>query len=131
MKMPTVRPSVRSNRIPHFLVGRNLLLIECSDVADDLATEQPQVVYVGPDRLLLQTTGNEMRHERTHCVEYALAVWNILLHSLPTLRPLGKVRADVFRCLHERLALLAEVLLTEAGGKASYVDLIPCPRFII
>jgi hypothetical protein len=63
MKMPAVRTSGLSDRVSDTLLGRNIVLIECADVTNDFATEQPEIVHVSANGSVTQTTTDELFHE--------------------------------------------------------------------
>jgi len=71
-----------------------------TDVPDDFATEQPQVVHMVPDCLLFQALIDHGDHKRTHDVENAFSVRHVLFEPVPAIRPLRKVGTDIFGSLH-------------------------------
>jgi hypothetical protein len=99
-QMPAIRTAFLVNTLAEFFLRRNVIFPIHSDIPDDLSTEQPELVHMLPDGLSFQAPGKQMHHEWAHRVKQTLSIGDVLISSVPTVRPLGKVGADIFGGLH-------------------------------
>jgi hypothetical protein len=86
--------------LPKFFLRRDVVFLIHSDIPDDLAAQQPEIVHVLSDGLPGQPIVNQVQHKRPHHRQQTLPIWNVFLNARPSFRPLGKIGADIFGCFH-------------------------------